>query len=64
MDEALADLGGVRTIVEGMDAKGVPYRRMADRLEQMTGVRVSPNTVRNWVLAWFDGAGTQDNAAG
>ncbi|OGF05237.1 MAG: hypothetical protein A2W00_04630 [Candidatus Eisenbacteria bacterium RBG_16_71_46] len=52
MDEKLANLGGLRPVVKGMDRREMPYQQIADELERLTGVRVHPVTIRNWLIYW------------
>lgn len=51
-DKALAAFGGVRAFVEAQDRNGTPFAEIAERLFRETGVRVSLQTIRNWLHHW------------
>lgn len=44
--------GALAALVMGMDAQRLPWREMAERLQALTGVRVHPDTIRNWTRAY------------
>lgn len=54
MDEALAHLGGVRPVVQGMARRELPMGRIAEELHRLTGVRVTRYTVANWLDYWAE----------
>ena len=51
-DKALAPFGGVRPFIEALDRTATPYAEIADRLHQQTGVRVTNQTIINWLRYW------------
>lgn len=52
MDAALLSIGGVRHVVTDLDRRGMPLPQQVEWLDKQTGVRVHPDTLRNWLKRW------------
>lgn len=49
---ALASLGGLKQVLQDLNYQRVPYTHMARRIEEETGIKVSPDAIKVWLTEY------------